>query len=256
MSWVVCGSRKCQWHDHSSPQGLAPPRVAHDPGRLVVNRFGFQGKNSMSRHGHDAHGDGICATVCPPRHMVDNGSGPHQYPPPVPHGVGVNLCRSGVSSSPHVHLTWSAWLVFIHVIPADSGVSLYSARPLVWSPATAPHPCPRHPTCPSWAFLAVNVSTSSQWCSSQEWVGRAPISHSPPIRLLGGTTLHERGVIRSTFPRCGRVSPWLSRAHLVFVVMQPCCTLRDVSRVLHILERCVICAVVRTRWSCRHRRSP
>lgn len=121
---------------------------------------------------------------------------------------------------------------------------------------STPHPCPRHPTCPSWAFLAVNVSTSSQWCSSQEWVGRAPISHSPPVRLLGGTTLHERGVIRSTFPRCGRVSPWLSRAHLVFVVMQPCCTLRDVSRVLHILERCVICAVVRTRWSCRHRRSP
>ena len=63
-------------------RGLPPPRVAHDPGRWVVNRFGFQGKNSMSRHGHDAHGDGICATVCPPRHMVDNGSGPHQYPPP------------------------------------------------------------------------------------------------------------------------------------------------------------------------------
>ena len=62
--------------------GACPPRVAHDPGRLVVNRFGFQGKNSMSRHGHDAHGDGICATVCPPRPIVDKGSGPHQNPPP------------------------------------------------------------------------------------------------------------------------------------------------------------------------------
>lgn len=36
-------------------------------------------------------------------------------------------------------------------------------------------PVSTSPTCPSWAFLAANVPTSSRWCSSQEWIERAPI---------------------------------------------------------------------------------
>lgn len=117
-------------------------RMTRDPGRLVVNRFGFQGENSMPRHGHDVHGDGICTTVCPPRHMVDSGSGSHQcsrvprrrrqplsfrrlvQPTCSPHMIGVacvrsDACRFWCPCTPHV--PWCGvrqrHLTRVHVIP-------------------------------------------------------------------------------------------------------------------------------------------